>query len=176
MFLPPNTTAAIQPMDQAVLEIHANGATKGSFLHASFRKMKRISLYPTILKAITIKDAVYWIAEAWEEASSDSLRKAWRNLLHESVSEDVSTEDTCPDSSIAETIETAGSLGSETQEAIAEWMDADIDEPGHEVLDDDEIVAEMQNSRDSSAEESSQEIEENQRVSASAAFDALELH
>ncbi len=79
-------------------------------------------------------------------------------------------------SSIAETIETAGSLGSETQEAIAEWMDADIDEPGHEVLDDDEIVAEMQNSRDSSAEESSQEIEENQRVSASAAFDALELH
>ncbi len=34
----------------------------------------------------------------------------------------------------------------------------------------------MQNSRDSSAEESSEEIEENQRVSASAAFDALELH
>ncbi len=136
--------------------------------------MKRISLYPTILKAITIKDAVYWIAEAWEEASSDSLRKAWRKLLHESVSEDVSTEDTCPDSSIAETIETAGSLGSETQEAIAEWMDADIDEPGHQVLDDDEIVAEMQDSRYSSAEESSEEIEENQRVSASAAFDALD--
>ncbi len=83
-----------------------------------------------------IKDAVYWIAEAWEKASSDSLRKAWRKLLHESVSEDMSTEDTCPDSSIAETIETAGSLGSETQEAIAEWMDADIDEPGHQVLDD----------------------------------------
>ncbi len=42
------------------------------------------------------------------------------------------------------------------------WIQTSI--PGHEVLDDDEIVAEMQNSRDSSAEESSQEIEENQRV------------
>ncbi len=134
MFLPPNTTAAIQPMDQAVLD-PCKWRYKRKLLARIVLENEEDKPVPTILKAITIKDVVYWIAEAWEEASSDSLCKAWRNLLHESVSEDVSTEDTCPDSSIAETIETARSLGSETQEAIAEWMDTDIDEPGHEVLD-----------------------------------------
>ena len=28
---------------------------------------------PDILKAITLKDVVFWIAESWEEASSESL-------------------------------------------------------------------------------------------------------
>ena len=31
-----------------------------------------------------MKNVVYWIAAAWEEASIDNLRKAWRNLLPES--------------------------------------------------------------------------------------------
>ena len=71
----------------------------------------------------------------------NKLRKAWSNLLlefDEDVSEDVST-----DSSIADAIQTATPLGEDAQDAVAEWMEADINEPGHQVLDDDEIVADM---------------------------------
>ena len=42
---------------------------------------RQIKKNPDILKSIAMKDMVYWIAAAWEEASIDSLRKAWLNLL-----------------------------------------------------------------------------------------------
>lgn len=31
---------------------------------------------PDILKKVTLKNVIYWVAEAWREASNDSLRKA----------------------------------------------------------------------------------------------------
>ena len=43
---------------------------------------------PEILKAITMKYVVYWIAAAWEEASIGSLRN-WHNLLCESDPDEV---------------------------------------------------------------------------------------
>lgn len=40
-------------------------------------------------------------------------------------------------------LEAATPLGRDTQDDVAQWMEADTDEPGHQVLDDDEIVADM---------------------------------
>ena len=41
---------------------------------------------PEILRKLTIKDAVYWAARAWEEASIESLAMGWNNLLLTSAS------------------------------------------------------------------------------------------
>ena len=100
---------------------------------------------PDILKAITIRDCVYWIASAWDEASSESLHKAWKNLLPESMSDEDGLEDVCANPSNADCIESAAALGTDAQDAVAEWMEADMDEPGYQVPDDDEIVAEILN-------------------------------
>ena len=83
LFLPPNTTSIIQPMDQAVLD-PLNKRYKRRLLHNLIieNELSELSV-PEILKTITLKDVVYWITEAWSEASCDSLRKAWRNLLPE---------------------------------------------------------------------------------------------
>ena len=102
MFLPPNTTAAIQPMDQAVLDTCKRHYKRKLLTHIILENESADKSVPEILKAITTKDVVYWRAAAWEEASIDSLRKAWCNLLPE-FDEDV-TDDVSTDSSIADAI------------------------------------------------------------------------
>ena len=88
LFLPPNTTAAIQPMDQGVLD-------------PCKRRYKRKLLAHIILE------------------------------LPETEVNDLEDEDTdLPESGV----EVAAQLGEDTQEAVAQWMVADINEPGHQVL------------------------------------------
>ena len=36
---------------------------------------------PELVQQLTIKDAVYWIAEAWEELSPEALTNGWNKLL-----------------------------------------------------------------------------------------------
>ena len=135
-----------------------------------------------------MKDAVYWIAATWEEASNDSLRKAWRNLLPDeggeldvtqtdlSTTESSTTELSNTELSTTDLIETPASLGEETHVAFSEWMEGDIDDPGHQVLDDDEIVAEMLECEDFNDHEGSSDDEAvaSSHVTASEAFDALD--
>ena len=34
-----------------------------------------------VLKTITLKDVIHWVARSWKEASEESLKKAWKYLL-----------------------------------------------------------------------------------------------
>ena len=112
MFLPRNTTAIIQPMDQAVLDPRKHWYKGKLLAHILLENESTDKPVPEILKAITMKDVVYWIAAAWEEASPKSLHKAWRILLHESDPDDgVSDSDVSLDSSIADTVLTTAPLG-----------------------------------------------------------------
>ena len=36
---------------------------------------------PEIVKQLTIKDAVYWITQAWDEISPETLTRGWNKLL-----------------------------------------------------------------------------------------------
>ena len=174
LFLPPNTTAAIQPMDQGVLDPCKRRYKRKLLAHIILENESEDKPVPDILKAINMKHVVYWIASAWEEASTDSLCKAWRKLLPETEVNDLEDEDTnLPGSDV----EVAAQLGEDTQEAVAQWMVADINEPGHQVLNDDDIVAELLDGDDQDKEESSGEEDaaEETKVSPSDAFNALQV-
>ena len=56
---------------------------------------------------------------------------------------------------------------------MGEWMEADMNEPGHEVHDDDEIVADLLNHEEED-EESSDEADSTACVTAGEAFDVHE--
>ena len=73
MFLPPNTTSLIQPMDQGVLQ-----AMKNCYKRKLLQKVIcDQDLDPTqniteIVKQHTVKGALYMLADAWEEGHADS--------------------------------------------------------------------------------------------------------
>lgn len=92
MFLPPNTTSLIQPMDQGVLQ-----AMKNRYKRKLLQKVIcGQDLDPTqnikeLVKQHTVKDALYMLADAWEEGSTDSIFKAYNKLqIHPNVRTNVS--------------------------------------------------------------------------------------
>ena len=102
LFLPPNTTSVIQPMDQGVLDPCKKRYKRKLLSHIIMENESPHLSVPEILQKVTLKDVVYWISAAWNEASNDSLRKAWKHLLPESDTPETS-EDSTPSNEVAVT-------------------------------------------------------------------------
>lgn len=78
MFLPPNVTPLVQPMDQNVIQ-----AVK---LHYRKRLLHRIVAsggadISAELKKVNLKDVVIGLAKAWENVRPELIRKSWSKLL-----------------------------------------------------------------------------------------------
>lgn len=77
MFMPPNVTPLIQPMDQNVLRLtklqYRNSLL--SFLVAGDQPLAEA------LKKITLKDAVIHLAAAWDKISPQIISKCWDNIM-----------------------------------------------------------------------------------------------
>ena len=67
----------IQPMDQGILEALKGRYKKNILRHLILENESSSLSVPEVVKKITIKDVVYWCAQAWEEAGLDSWRKGW---------------------------------------------------------------------------------------------------
>ena len=157
LFLPPNTTSVIQPMDQGVLEPLKRRYKRKLLSLIILENASSDSSVPYLLKKVTMKDVVYWISASWNEASTDSLVKAWKHLLFESTDTPESSEDfTQDDEGCSDEVDMAVGLGPDVQDSVAEWFDSSVTDPGYQIIDDDEIVANALgegNSDDESEEE-----------------------
>lgn len=84
IFLPPNTTALLQPMDQNIIQL-----VKSNYKQKLMRELLgRQGEFDDMVKRINIKDAMFWVAEAWDEVSADSITKSWTMLYTESEFDD----------------------------------------------------------------------------------------
>ena len=68
-------------MDQGILEAMKRRYKKCILRHLILENDMSSLTVPKILKQLTIKDAVDWCAQAWEEGTSDGLVKGWNKLL-----------------------------------------------------------------------------------------------
>lgn len=86
VFLPPNVTSLIQPMDQGVIEC-LKRRYRRKLLSEILEKMDSGMELISALKQINIKDVIYMIPKAHEEISSEtyikSWQKAWPNIENE---------------------------------------------------------------------------------------------
>lgn len=84
IFLPPNTTALLQPMDQNIIQM-----VKSNYKQKLMRELLgRQGEFDDMVKRINIKDAMFWVAEAWDEVPADSITKSWKMLYTESEFDD----------------------------------------------------------------------------------------
>ena len=82
VFLPPNTTSIIQPMDQAVLDTLKRYYRK-KLMRTALNELNEKRSMIEVKKSITIGDAIHWAAEAWSDISSYTLFASWNSLLPE---------------------------------------------------------------------------------------------
>jgi hypothetical protein len=77
MFMPPNVTPLIQPMDQNVLRL-TKLYYRNSLLTSIILKKNNIA---EALKSLTLKDAVLTISAAWNKLEQSIIKKCWKNVL-----------------------------------------------------------------------------------------------
>lgn len=78
MFLPPNCTSLIQPMDQNAIRITKMFYKKNLLSQIVAGTDQDLSI---ALKTLNLKDACVMLFRAWENVSSEIIRKCWDNLL-----------------------------------------------------------------------------------------------
>lgn len=78
MFLPPNVTSLIQPMDQNIFKI-----TKLHYRNSLLTLIgrKQTDLLDSI-KMLSIKDGINLLDSAWSRISPEVLHKCWKNILN----------------------------------------------------------------------------------------------
>ena len=80
MYLPPNTTSLVQPMDQGVLEALERRYRKAMLQKLLLEDQEGRSIIEFV-KKINMKDIVYMIAAAWDDISPLTLTKSWKKTL-----------------------------------------------------------------------------------------------
>lgn len=79
MYMPPNVTPLIQPMDQNAIRItklYYRSSLLSSIVSSNSQDLSKL------LKELTIKDAVVNLALAWNRLEPDTIRKCWVNILN----------------------------------------------------------------------------------------------
>lgn len=85
LFLPPNTTSLIQPMDQGVIN-----SMKCHYRSAFIKKLLSFhstgsTLISDFKKEFTIKDCLYMLRESWNSVSQETLVNSWHKLWPQSL-------------------------------------------------------------------------------------------
>ena len=136
-------------MDQGILEALKRRYKKYLTRHIIIEDHLSELSIPEIVKRITIKDAVYWSAQSWDEATPESLAMGWNKLLPIS---DFSLDHKIPyphpivkKGSFTDLFRELGSSESEENYLLPQdWIDEN-DDRGYQILADDEIVSEVLN-------------------------------
>ena len=97
LFLPPNMTSLIQPMDQGVLQAMKN-LCKRKLLQKVIcsQDIDQTQSIKDIVKLHTVKDVLYMLSDAWYEGSPESICKAYDKLRFPSVHSDNSKSNLQP--------------------------------------------------------------------------------
>ncbi|XP_070571292.1 jerky protein homolog-like [Ptychodera flava] len=147
MFLPPNTTPLLQPMDQGVLNA-LKRRYKGKMLRKIVKENSNNISLTECVKTVTLKDTCYMIAESWRELTVDTLANAWHKLRINiaDTPETASTPEVTNPASDETIEEVINALPADDRVQASEWFDVDESDPGCQTLADEEIIQAAQKS------------------------------
>ena len=146
MYLPLNTTALIQPMDQGVLEAMKRRYRKAVLRTLLLEDQDGRSIVEFV--KINIKDVIYTTATACEDVPALTIAKSWHILLGSDGKDGArDTEMSQPMSTVeSQDQQTCETLIRDldknlTDEDIRSWLDSDSNDPGYQLLSDDDIIS-----------------------------------
>ncbi|XP_066547533.1 tigger transposable element-derived protein 1-like [Amia ocellicauda] len=138
MFLPPNTTSLIQPMDHGIIK-----AFKSYYLRRTLKKLvnetdsqQKISV-KDVWRSFNIKMAIDLIGEAWDEVPQQCLNGVWQNIWPAVVNDfrDFAADEVLTNArhEIVELARTAG-FDEVNEENVAELLESHREELSNEDL------------------------------------------
>ncbi|XP_054734703.1 jerky protein homolog-like [Anastrepha obliqua] len=136
-FLPPNSTAVLQPMDQSVIETLKRRYRKKFIQDLVSQENIDLADY---WKNYNIKNAIDNVADSWSELSSTTLEKCWNKLWRNTESPSNNSDDVSQADVVTST---SSALPLENSETINEWLNCDENDCGYELLTDEQIINEV---------------------------------
>uniref|UniRef100_G1Q473 JRK like n=1 Tax=Myotis lucifugus TaxID=59463 RepID=G1Q473_MYOLU len=112
-------------------------------------------------KKLTLLDALYEVAMAWNLVKPVTISRAWKKILpsiEEKEGLDFDEEDISL-ATVATILQHTKGLENVTTENIEKWLEVDSTEPGYEVLTDSEIIRRAQGQTEESSENEEEAIE-----------------
>lgn len=153
VYLPPNVTSVIQPMDQGVIQ-----NMKMHYRKDFMRKLLNTDdMIVEFQKKFNIKDAVYCVSQAWQSVKKCTLIRSWRklwpfvNTLENEADFDFigfsdASQDALRDScqklraEISKMVKESDKLKELNEEELNEWIEVDKNLPVTHGLDTQEII------------------------------------
>lgn len=157
IFLPPNVTSLIQPMDQGVIEALKKSYRRKMLTYMLGEESQEQQL-EELLKKINIKDAIYWLADAWSEIKIETLKNSWKKIISSEQTDVTVYEDRPTDNELTTLVQKIPGCENSTEQEIQEWLDSDEKEE----ITDDEIIKMVDHQATSNAD-SGEEDEGNQQ-------------
>lgn len=153
IFLPPNVTSILQPMDQGVLQnikLHYR-----KMLLRTLIEEEEDSSVRDRLKKVTIRDVIYWAAEAWEKCNKTLIQKSWKKLWPSLEFEKTNLPDAAPMTDLLQLVQQIPGCEKAEETCLQEWIAQDGN--GHQELSDDDIVSMVIQNQDQDVPESDEE-------------------
>ncbi|XP_055711347.1 jerky protein homolog-like [Phlebotomus papatasi] len=87
LYLPPNCTATIQPMDQNILETMKR-KYKSMFVQFLLQNLDNEQDLMESIKKTNILQAILWLSEAWDNVQSGTIARSWKGIFTETYTPD----------------------------------------------------------------------------------------
>lgn len=144
VYLPPNTTAIMQPLDQGVIALVKKIYRKSILEEFYFQNESKRLHISELVKGIDVLNCMGKMKDAWDYVNDTTIRKMWKQLLGDLVvfepkQEIVVHDSICND--VVNLFEYTEKEREKVRAEIIEWLNRDDADPGWEPLSDDQIIA-----------------------------------
>ena len=147
-FLPPNTTAKLQPCDQGIIQ-----SLKVHYRHKLVRKLLLAVEAGENLK-ISVLDAMLWLKTAWNEVTPLTIQNCFRHCGFNDSSSAISDETTVIDEpDIEDIVQQLSENGVSIEGSVDDYINADEDVAVAGTFTDAEIAANIRGELDMAVEE-----------------------
>lgn len=160
-------------MDQSVIETLKHSYRKQLLRRLLSADNNGIETMLKFFNEINLKDCCYMLVEAWNSVESQTLKRAWNKLLKLTLS---NSSIKPPDDfkEITEAIKILSIGEGCDEENIKEWLNCDSEDPGFQILTDEEIIDDL-NSNEKEDEKETETGDVCQVPSHAEAFEALDV-
>ncbi|GBO30079.1 hypothetical protein AVEN_3111-1, partial [Araneus ventricosus] len=139
--------------------------------------MMRRRLYVPLVqlwKALTLKDCVYMINEAWESEPEHTSKRSWRKLAPYLENVDQSNDsDSFPVTELNGLLKQIPGSRNCEEDDVSSWLDCDADDAGFQLMSDDEIIVQVRKQNSDGDNNETDEVIETSKISKSDAFECF---
>ncbi|KAG5876828.1 hypothetical protein JTB14_014158 [Gonioctena quinquepunctata] len=169
MFLPPNCTALIQPMDQNIIQFVKQDYKKKLLLRA----VSKDQPIEKTLKEFNMKDLVFALSQSWSALPSSTIISSWKKLWPDIITTPSNDPQISVTSEVIEQVATETQISPEDLEVWCRGMDKE--ENVCLEMSDEDIIKEVSNNTTNDQEDNDDVIATAPQVTDQDAVNAFEL-